>query len=252
MTEEIIEALRQYMGTNNIPALPGCAETFPNPSPQWHTAEGVVYTDAQACLEAPLVGIGTSTPTATLDVVGNASVLSVANPDASLTVGNSSNDVGLEVLMSEAFGDTDNTGIRVSASDTGAGTTALELSVDSEEAVLIQANSESDDKVFIVEGDGSVWATSIYVRLAEDFPDYVFEDDYVLMTLDELKEFIDKNGHLPNMPSSTEVAEKGADLGEISRVLVEKVEELTLHILELQNQIDELKEAQTPSNATQK
>jgi hypothetical protein len=55
-----------------------------------------------------------------------------------------------------------------------------------------------------------------------------------LATLTELKTYIDKNQHLPDMPSEAEVAKNGINLGEMNKLLVKKVEELTLYQIEQQ------------------
>ncbi|MNY18686.1 hypothetical protein D3C86_1520820 [compost metagenome] len=62
------------------------------------------------------------------------------------------------------------------------------------------------------------------------------------MPLNELKEFIRVNSHLPNVPSAAEYAETGVDLGEMNRVLLEKVEELTLYILQMEDRLKSLEE----------
>lgn len=77
---------------------------------------------------------------------------------------------------------------------------------------------------------------------AQAWPDYVFRDDYVLIPLMEVEEYISMHGHLPNVPSEQEVKEEGQDLGEMNKILLEKIEELTLHMIEQQKQIDELKQ----------
>ena len=72
--------------------------------------------------------------------------------------------------------------------------------------------------------------------------DFVFDNDYKLMNLYELESFINKNKHLPNVPSANEVEKQGnVDLGELNTILLQKVEELTRYIIDLQKQIDELK-----------
>ncbi len=63
-------------------------------------------------------------------------------------------------------------------------------------------------------------------------PDYVFEDDYDLMTLAEVREFIDANGHLPRIPSAGEINAGGINLSDMQMSLLEKIEELTLYTLE--------------------
>ena len=63
----------------------------------------------------------------------------------------------------------------------------------------------------------------------------------LLVPLTETEAYIREQGHLPDVPSATEVEEEGLSLGEMNKVLLQKVEELTLHVIELQKQIDELK-----------
>lgn len=74
-----------------------------------------------------------------------------------------------------------------------------------------------------------------------DWPDYVLGGSHVLTPLGELEAYINENSHLPGVPSADEVEKEGADLGEMNRLLMEKVEELTLYIIDLQKQIDALK-----------
>jgi len=73
------------------------------------------------------------------------------------------------------------------------------------------------------------------------WPDYVFAKDYNLMPISEVEQFITENQHLPGVPPAAEVEANGMNLGEINIILVQKVEELTLYIIQLQKQIDELK-----------
>ena len=94
--------------------------------------------------------------------------------------------------------------------------------------------------VFRVMGDGKVYATEINVRLASEFPDYVFEDSYKLLSLNSLETYIHENKKLPNMPSAKEVGNKGMNVGQINTLLVEKVEELTLYTIQQQKLIEQL------------
>lgn len=89
--------------------------------------------------------------------------------------------------------------------------------------------------------NGKIIATELKVKLAGNWPDYVFEPDYNLMSLDELSDFIDRNNHLPNFPTTEQVSkENGVELGELNIQLVKKMEELTLYILELKKANDDL------------
>ena len=92
--------------------------------------------------------------------------------------------------------------------------------------------------------EGNVRAREVRVD-TESWPDYVFSKDYDLPTLEEIQKHIQEKGHLPNMPSATEVEIHGVELGEMNRLLLEKIEELTLHILKLQEEIELIKKIQS-------
>ena len=72
--------------------------------------------------------------------------------------------------------------------------------------------------------------------------DHVFEPNYNLRPLSDLEQYINQNYRLPEIPSAKEVETNGVNLGEMNAILIQKVEELTLYILDLQKQIDELKQ----------
>ena len=75
---------------------------------------------------------------------------------------------------------------------------------------------------------------------SEDWPDYVFGADYKLMPLTEVEAFIEENNHLPNVPSAKEVQENGQDLSQMNKVLLEKVEELTLYNIQMAKELKAL------------
>ncbi|MDR7131624.1 hypothetical protein J2X69_003988 [Algoriphagus sp. 4150] len=68
--------------------------------------------------------------------------------------------------------------------------------------------------------------------------DYVFRSEYKLIPLSELEAFIRKNGHLPGVPKEAEVMENGINLAEMNVKLLEKVEELTLYVIQLKSELD--------------
>lgn len=88
---------------------------------------------------------------------------------------------------------------------------------------------------------GSIVCEELRVKLRADWADYVFKNDYKLMPLPELQKFIDHNSHLPNIPSAAVIEKEGISVGDMQKRQMEKIEELTLYILDLQKQIDELK-----------
>ncbi len=71
--------------------------------------------------------------------------------------------------------------------------------------------------------------------------DYVFADGYRLKPLHEVARFIKDNKHLPNIPSAAEIEKNGLHLGDVQKKMMEKIEELTLYIIELKKEIDALK-----------
>lgn len=108
---------------------------------------------------------------------------------------------------------------------------------DTNDDLLLVEDNTGDDK-FKVASDGITYAKEIKIQLGE-FPDYVFEKDYNLPSLKEVESHINENGHLPNIPSAAEVDKNGIGVGELQIKLLEKVEELTLYILEQQKQIEQ-------------
>ncbi len=87
--------------------------------------------------------------------------------------------------------------------------------------------------------DGILKTRGIFVTQT-NWPDYVFEEDYNLTPLTELEDFITINKHLPGVPSEQEVLEEGVNLGNMDAILLQKIEELTLHIIEQDKRIKEL------------
>jgi hypothetical protein len=99
----------------------------------------------------------------------------------------------------------------------------------------------TDNKGYKLAVKGIIGAKKIVLENTDGWPDHVFEQDYDLMNISDLEKFVTENKHLPGIPNKEEVCKNGQDVGEINRLLLEKVEELTLYIIDLQKQIDELK-----------
>jgi hypothetical protein len=89
--------------------------------------------------------------------------------------------------------------------------------------------------------NGKIWGTEVQVALTNPGPDYVFEKSYALPTLEEVKSYIDQNKHLPEVPSAKEMEANGVNVGEMNMLLLKKIEELTLYLIEQQKEINELK-----------
>ena len=78
---------------------------------------------------------------------------------------------------------------------------------------------------------GNIIAEKVVVKLKTDWPDYVFKTTYRLCPLEEVELYINQNKHLPEVPSADEISKTGIDLGQINTKLLQKVEELTLYLI---------------------
>lgn len=181
-------------------------------TPYWQAEPQKMYIDASQCMPNLRVGIRTPNPKSTLDVNG-------------MTL-------------------TEKLGINVDPSTTSMGTSIFYLKstysssgISASFPLFVIANQDST--LFQISNNGITRAREIIINNNQPWPDYVFEQNYKLKSLDEVESFILKNGHLPNVPSAKEIQEKGVNVAEMNRVLLEKVEELTLHLIEQQKQLKE-------------
>jgi len=99
----------------------------------------------------------------------------------------------------------------------------------------------TQDKVNDLRVNGTIFATEIQVKL-NVFPDYVFKKDYNLLPLSEVESHINNYGTLPGMPTEKEIVENGLNINQMQIKLVEKIEELTLHMIRLEKENKELKD----------
>ena len=88
--------------------------------------------------------------------------------------------------------------------------------------------------------NGKINCKEVEVTLS-GWADYVLADDYKLRSLNELETYINQNKHLPDVPSEKEVLENGANIGEMNAILLKKIEELTLYVIELKKENEEIK-----------
>jgi len=91
-----------------------------------------------------------------------------------------------------------------------------------------------------LEVNGTIRSKEIKVE-ATGWPDYVFSENYELTPLSEIKSYVKENHHLPEVPSADQVAADGINLGEMNAMLLKKIEELTLHLIEMKEDIEKLK-----------
>jgi hypothetical protein len=123
------------------------------------------------------------------------------------------------------------------------------LKVNRDKTKVIGLRDKDNNECFILWGNGVMDARQIFAEGFQVRPDamgiywydHVFNDDYNLMKLNDVENYIKTNKHLPDIPSQKEVNESGFDLAEMDGLLLKKIEELTLYIIEQQKEIDELK-----------
>jgi len=130
----------------------------------------------------------------------------------------------------------DNNGSMTLRSKTGINFAPLML----EGRVGVNIVNESEDYAFAV--NGGILTDEVMIREVENWYDNVFEDGYDLLSLDELQKYVVKNKHLPDVPSEKEVLESGYKVSEMQGVLLKKIEELTLYVLEQQKRIEYLEQ----------
>jgi hypothetical protein len=105
-------------------------------------------------------------------------------------------------------------------------------------AVGIGTSSTGTHKLAV---EGSIGSREVKVE-ATGWSDFVFNEDYKLNTLEEVEDYIQENNHLPEIPSEAEVLENGINLGEMDAKLLQKIEELTLYMIEMNKEMKSQKE----------
>ena len=98
-------------------------------------------------------------------------------------------------------------------------------------------NTTGAYKLFVEDGIMTE-RVNVAIKNSSAWHDEVFEIDYQLMPLAELSEYTSKNKHLPEIPSAAEVVKTGVDVGQMESLLLKKVEELTLYVIQQQKQIE--------------
>ena len=171
-------------------------------SSQWATSgNNLSYT-------AGNIGVGTTTPGYALDVAGTLNATNILLNGAPLETGSSPWTVSGNDLS-------------YTTGNVGIGT--------------------SNTQGYMLAVAGNVVAESVKVELEGNWPDFVFEKEYELLGLLEVESFIKKHGHLPNVPSAEEIKKDGINLGQMDAKLLQKIEELTLHAIQQQKEIERLK-----------
>lgn len=204
------------------------------------------------------LGIGTNTPLGKLDVLGTAYFNNPAGQNyAAIAVGASgdtygtvgygyrfsttsdvysyaSNDYSSQLFFTKG-------GIKFRTAPPGAAGNNITYT----DAITLLQNGKvgigtvnPDEKLTV---KGTVHASEILVDIHVPAPDYVFKKDYILRSLKEVEAYIAANQHLPEIASAKEMETKGIELGEMNMKLLKKIEELTLYVIDLKKENDNLK-----------
>ena len=201
--------------------------------------------DSQLFDDGTDVGIGTVTPDPTflLTVGGDTRIIGKTKVDNGLDVGGNLKVAGNADVTGNA-NVTGNSNVGGGADVTGNTHLKAELDVDG------QSNFDQRMKIgaanygtgYMLSVGGKVIAEEVRVALQATWPDYVFDDNTPTPDIMAWERFIKENKHLPGVPSAKEIAAAGGiELGENQRILLEKIEQLTLIVIEQQKQIEALR-----------
>ena len=201
------------------------------------------------------VGIGTATPSEKLSVYGTVnsapgviSLESSRNDAGYIEVGAiSTKNAGAEVArIAMLRGGGSYTGLinfLVKPTNEGPLTEAMRIA---ENGNLLIGKTTQANAAYKLDINGKARASEIVVNTTG--ADFVFENSYKLRALNELEQFIKENKHLPEIPTANEMVEKGVSLGELNIKLLQKVEELTLYLIEKDKELIAQKEINTAQN----
>ncbi|OYT13457.1 MAG: hypothetical protein B6I19_05025 [Bacteroidetes bacterium 4572_114] len=116
----------------------------------------------------------------------------------------------------------------------------LRMEINSDGQVGIGTTNHFDMETMLTVA-GKIHAKEIKVTANAGGADFVFENDYDLPGISEVENFIKTNKHLPDIPSADEMITNGIDVGEMQIKLLQKIEELTLYVIELKKENEEMR-----------
>ncbi len=163
------------------------------------------------------VGIGTTSPDDKLDVEGNFRVT-----DGHIRVFTTSGTAGFINGLGNA---------KMSLGTENGSTLVIDRG--NESVAIGTTNIPTGYKLAV---DGKIIIEEVKVKLSSTWPDYVFEPDYNLPSLASVKKFVESEKHLPEIPPAEEMEKEGLELGNMNMLLLKKIEELTLYVIDLKEE----------------
>ncbi|MBI3006169.1 MAG: hypothetical protein HYY49_12245 [Ignavibacteriales bacterium] len=188
------------------------------------------------------VGIGTTTPGQKLDIVGNTQI-SGGNPFFLTSTGTGTynktvfyHDLtnGFYIDLARASDYSGATPLDFNINARGGGANFLKIK--GSNGYIGVGTLTPQSKLAV---NGTITCREVIVTQS-GWPDFVFDESYKLMPLPDVENFIKTNKHLPNIPSAGKVETNGLNVGEMQSKLLQKVEELTLYVIQLQKRNKEL------------
>ncbi|MCH5718209.1 hypothetical protein [Niabella hibiscisoli] len=192
------------------------------------------------------VGIGTGSPATPLHVVGNMTLEGGYAGNASLYTGTGTQELNRYLLLL-------NSAQQPSASGLKAGgilvSDAYDFASPGKNDLVVKGNvsigRSSVASGYQLSVAGKAIATEMKVQQVNNWPDYVFKPAYRLMPLQEVEQFIQLKGHLPEIAPAKQIEKEGLELGANQALLLKKIEELTLYIIEQNKELKKQNEAIT-------
>lgn len=156
------------------------------------------------------------------------------------------------VLADDAAGNVSAPGNTINVTTQGSGTGTVDYTSDNANLATVDWQARnvfaaetlgigtSDTQGYALAVAGNVVAESVKISLQTNWPDFVFEKEYALPSLYEVERHIREKGHLSGLPSADEVEANGIDLGGMNALLLQKIEEMTLYLIQQDKRIKEL------------
>jgi hypothetical protein len=190
----------------------------------WYGSSAPTYTNGS-------VGIGMGCPSAALDIMYTQSVWGMSTRP---------------LIKAQNFGNSNADVMQIFDDNGGSGSQSLIFNMKGTGDAMIKRSLRIGNLAasgsyanFALSVDGDMIAKRCVIQI-DNWADYVFDNSYSLPTLNELEQFVNANKHLPGVPSEQEVISNGVDIAEMNKILLQKVEELTLYVIEQHKRISKL------------